>query len=83
MAHCSIETCDRPIYAKGLCSMHYQRMWKYGTTELSRPAVRRSCTVEGCDRPYLANGLCKMHYTRLYRWRIRLDTHASGGMVCG
>lgn len=29
---CTIEGCERPLVAKGLCRAHYQRQWKTGTT---------------------------------------------------
>lgn len=30
---CSVHLCGRTILAKDLCSMHYQRMFRHGTTE--------------------------------------------------
>jgi hypothetical protein len=35
---CSANGCDRPIQARGLCFMHYQRLRRYGTLD----AIRRS-----------------------------------------
>lgn len=34
---CNIEVCCRKARSKGLCSMHYQRMWKHGS-----PHIRKS-----------------------------------------
>ena len=35
---CGVVGCTRPVQAVGLCSMHYQRQWKHGSTEQRRPA---------------------------------------------
>lgn len=32
---CSVPGCDRALYAKGLCHMHYQREWKKRREEKS------------------------------------------------
>jgi hypothetical protein len=52
---CSIEGCDRPENARGLCSTHY------GKSE-----HRPKCSVEGCDDRQSAKGYCPKHYQR---WR--------------
>ncbi|MFD4035395.1 HNH endonuclease [Streptomyces sp. NPDC058637] len=52
---CAASGCDRIAASRrGMCSMHYQRVWKQ----------ERSCSVEGCARPYAAKNLCAMHYKR-------------------
>lgn len=33
---CRVEDCENKIDRKGLCSIHYMRQWRYGTTELTR-----------------------------------------------
>lgn len=30
MNECKVKDCHRKIYAKGICSLHYQRVWKTG-----------------------------------------------------
>jgi hypothetical protein len=30
---CSVASCGRLVLARGLCGMHYQRLWKRGTTD--------------------------------------------------
>lgn len=35
---CSVNDCDRPVHAKGLCSTHYQRLWKHGDPLAGVPA---------------------------------------------
>jgi hypothetical protein len=34
---CSEPDCDRIHYSRGLCSMHYHRLRKHGTTQLAQP----------------------------------------------
>ena len=70
---CSVQDCERPIQAKGLCSTHYQRMRK--GTPLDAPMRKRKetwtrCTVPGCDRWSFAREMCQMHY---WRWRTKGD----------
>lgn len=33
---CSVEDCDGPAKARGLCTKHYQRLMRLGTTEMDR-----------------------------------------------
>lgn len=58
VATCTIDGCDRPLSAKGMCKMHYGRAWR-------ATAVRPPCTIEGCGLPTEAVGFCSKHYTRL------------------
>lgn len=34
---CSVDECDRPVYGRGLCNMHYQRQKRHGSTESLTP----------------------------------------------
>lgn len=70
---CRVETCNRGVRARGLCSGHYQRLM--AGIPLDRPAHRKrsvdpetdkTCTVEGCARALRARGMCSMHWSR---WR--------------
>lgn len=36
-AICSVPECSKPTEARGLCPLHYRRLWAYGTTELTTP----------------------------------------------
>ncbi len=65
MRFCEIAGCDRPHYAKGCCTMHYQRLLITGTTD--KRAYPRVCSVEECGAPVEARGLCSKHYTRFIR----------------
>lgn len=48
MANCKIENCDRKIYAKQLCNMHYLRVWKTGNPGKAT-SVYRSRIRHGLD----------------------------------
>lgn len=63
------EGCDRPIYARGLCSMHYVRFRRNGTTTRRRTYTRNLevCIIPGCDRPVRARSRCWPHYRQLLR----------------
>ena len=46
---CSVAGCDRPYSCKGLCSMHYKRKWRTGTTRES-DSLRGKRYVSAEDR---------------------------------
>lgn len=41
---CSVEECNRPVLAKALCGMHYQRQLKYGDPQAAVPPSTPSGT---------------------------------------
>jgi len=44
MVPCSVMGCERSLYSRGLCNLHYQRVLNTGTTDLlprARPAIER------------------------------------------
>lgn len=60
---CGIDGCERPLYGRGLCALHYQRWRKHGDPLANYRRVGRSiCTIDGCDRPIVGRGLCSKHY---------------------
>jgi hypothetical protein len=69
---CLIDGCERPLYGKGMCNMHWQRARRTGDPATDRPPmVRRSaCEVDGCGRKHKGSGLCNMH-------RMRMHVHGS------
>lgn len=67
---CFVDGCDRPVSARGWCSMHYQRWWRsgdVGTAECIKDSWNATCSVEGCGRSVRARQLCSMHYRRWER----------------
>ena len=66
---CSVETCDRAVYAKGLCNAHYRRQLRHGDVFAHVPIGRsaRTCSVEGCEERVDSDGWCHGHYQRRLR----------------
>jgi hypothetical protein len=67
---CSLDGCDLPHCAKGLCSKHYA-----AAVRASRPKKVRGgkiCGVDGCDRPHVAKGMCRWHYNRDWHERNKV-----------
>lgn len=73
---CSVEDCSREIGkhgARGLCSMHYKRFIKHGST--NKPPNRGNpkytgvkCSIEVCDKQkFNYRGWCKAHYKRWWK----------------
>lgn len=44
---CSVKSCDSPAHTKGLCRMHYARLWKNGALELSPPMSLSEKLIQG------------------------------------
>lgn len=69
---CSVEGCDEPKVAHNLCMMHYRRMKRNGTLELTKRPRKRlykegvKCTIPGCTNSIRGKGLCKYHYNLRY-----------------
>jgi hypothetical protein len=66
---CSIEGCERPQLAKGMCSTHLHRVQRYGDPNFIKRPRRASgpCALEGCEAKPYAKGLCSKHYQRAVR----------------
>jgi hypothetical protein len=67
---CSVEGCGRPYHAKGLCGLHYGRVFRgrpIGPPDVvTYPTV---CVVEGCGKPRTGSrGMCWKHYARWQKW---------------
>lgn len=66
---CTVNGCDRPRFCKGMCGMHYARVYRLGSVELPpripRPRRERPrCHAPGCGRRADTSGLCSAHYVR-------------------
>lgn len=60
---CSRPDCDRLVYARGICSAHYQRDYRRGKVTNPRKR-RRPCAVDGCASDASVRGWCDKHYRR-------------------
>lgn len=78
VAICKVDDCDRELVGsigRGMCSKHYQRWRKNGTTDAlveqwwheERGVNPSRCTITGCGKPQKSGGLCSMHDTRARR----------------
>jgi hypothetical protein len=84
---CTVPECTRPLRARGLCGLHYQRLLRKGSVGpadyLSQPG--RICSVADCGHPARSsrNQYCEMHYGR-YRRGAPMDTprRAAWGALC-
>ncbi len=67
MSTCSVESCDRHVYARGWCSRHYKQWQRNGHLLPERDPSPRRCSVAGCDREHDCNGYCHGHLLRVLR----------------
>ena len=62
---CTVDDCDRRVYARELCGRHYKQQLRHGIVQPDRvPAV---CAVPSCDRRAVTRGWCHGHYLRWSR----------------
>jgi hypothetical protein len=47
--NCAVDGCDRPVYAKGHCSMHHQRVATLGHADPGPAGLLRAASGEGSD----------------------------------
>jgi hypothetical protein len=67
---CQVQGCQSVVYARGWCTMHYQRWRATGSPEKTKARPRSFCSVAGCERPAKGHGWCALHYRR---WRDHGD----------
>lgn len=78
---CSVESCEKPVNARGLCAMHYMRWRVHGDVNVVLPRNKRTrqpCSVDGCTTLAKARGWCEKHYLR---WRSNGDPLVTQVMV--
>lgn len=67
---CTQPDCSRPVLARDLCRLHYDRR-RAGRPLDAPPPDRaprgsRPCAAEGCDGSARSRGLCASHYMKQY-----------------
>lgn len=70
---CEVPDCGGKHVAKGLCRMHYARLDRTGTIELTNFRQTFSCTLPGCTATSQSGGLCHNHWMTAYRMRHAKD----------
>lgn len=60
---CTVTECGRFVVSNGLCSTHYMRLIRRGSTA-DPVRMQKFCEVEGCGRKHYGKGLCQRHYQR-------------------
>ena len=68
---CSIGDCGRSVWARGLCSKHYQHATRSGEL-VTRPRSKAEpqggvCRADGCGAPQRTRHLCLNHYQMMLR----------------
>lgn len=61
---CTVKDCLSKALAKGMCSRHYYRVKRGGTTGVPKKYLHAhdKCSIAGCDDIQAAKGLCFTHY---------------------
>jgi len=65
MKLCEVPGCQNHAISKNMCSMHYKRMRKRGTTDKFVPPPAKKCSICG-KQPAVGRGYCRYHYDK---WR--------------
>lgn len=64
-SRCSVDRCENPTKARGLCNKHYQRWLRHGdATTRIRYNNSGQCKIRGCTAPARSRQLCQAHYLR-------------------
>lgn len=77
---CSIDGCESPVHAHGMCRTHSMRLWRHGdpNTFLAK-RVSGPCSVDGCEAEVDSAGLCEKHYIKNYISKNRQHWNAYHG----
>lgn len=61
---CCIHDCGKPYFGSYLCSMHYSRLKRHGTTRLIKKP-KPKCRMLKCNGKHFGKGWCQKHYQRI------------------
>lgn len=64
MKACTVDDCERPMFARGYCNTHYQR-WKRLGTHVLPERTESTCLAADCIGRVYSLRLCLVHYQRL------------------
>ena len=68
---CTIPECNNYVHGKGLCSLHYRKLLKYGDPLFAKEPRETfiTCIVEGCETisRSIKHPYCEKHYYRIRR----------------
>lgn len=66
---CSVTDCPvtGPL-TKGLCERHYNRLLRWGDTDLRRHPHQSGCDAPGCTRRHDQHGYCEYHVRRVRKY---------------
>lgn len=66
---CKVKDCDRRIVSHAMCSLHWARFRKHGTTDpwQGRGGAPTPCKVDGCTKNLASHGMCSAHWKRFSR----------------
>ncbi len=77
---CEVDGCGKPAKTARYCSMHAERLRRFGALGAAQPQYQpdnQSCSVDGCDRKAKAQGYCYIHYQR---WRAHGDPGSAAAL---
>ena len=63
---CIVKGCKNLATSKGYCPKHYQRLIRFGSTDLPKKE-EKICNIDGCGGKVVAKGLCSKHYKMIKR----------------
>jgi hypothetical protein len=83
---CAVSGCERPLYRRGYCCPHYERLRRYGDPLAGKKTFNQrlpvKCVAEGCEKRPLAKGFCAAHYSLLRKYGdhtiAKYKWHANG-----
>lgn len=89
---CSVDTCEKPVHTKDLCSAHASRASRRGDPSaplIRQPVKGKTCSVPDCDAPMRKHPYCASHYAMWKRygeirpWHHKWAEPGTPCVVCG